>query len=146
MSTDLKTDKYSALPSNRLVLCNIPFYITSLTVYNKYGILCLEQEEQTETDNEDFFTVSYNGIDYTECLYELEWLEIPGAVQETWIERDDGTVYYKNAFKVFFRVPVGYDGNTVSIINLEAREKLKASNYSVDGCLCGKMKIQSSFG
>ncbi len=97
------------------------------------GISCLDQEEQTETDNEDFFTVNYNGIDYAECLYELEWLEIPGAVQQTWIERDDGTAYYKNAFKVFFCVPVGYDGSTISVINLENREKLEASDYSKDG-------------
>lgn len=87
------------------------------------------EEDESETDNEDdnaeIHTVNYNGEDYTECLYEEEELEIPEAVQGYWIERDDGTAYYKNAYRVFFRCPVGYDGNIISVMDLETNEKIE---------------------
>lgn len=58
-------------------------------------------------DNSATYTVSFNGQDYTECK------KVSSAAYQGWTE------FYTNTYfiSVGFRVPVGYDGTVVGLLN-----------------------------
>lgn len=85
-------------------------------------------DRANETDGE-FFSVNYNGIDYTECEYEVEPLK---NGNEVWVKKDDGTSYFKDERKYFFCFPVGYDGSTLSIMSYETNNKFGGEVGSID--------------
>ncbi len=76
------------------------------------------EDEEEEDGDEPFFTVNYNGIDYTECIEESESLE------NQWLESEDGSTYYEGQIRYYFRVPIGYDGITLAVFNDEIRKEL----------------------
>ena len=86
-------------------------------------------EEEDSIGSKDAFTVNYNGTDYTECSCETEWL----TNEETeWLEKEDGTYYYKSQIRFTFRLPVGYDGQTVFLYNYEADHETGGSFDTIE--------------
>lgn len=73
--------------------------------------------------------VNYNGKEYSDCIYNEELLT------QEWVERGDGTAYFVQKKQVDVRVPIGYDGVVISIMNHETREKLGSSLDTVEDIL-----------
>lgn len=74
-----------------------------------------------DNNGDSIFIVNYNGINYTECKDKIEDLT---NWEDVWVEKDDGTYYYKSQKQYSCCVPVGYDGMTISIMNYETGENL----------------------
>lgn len=79
---------------------------TSWTASDYYNVAAYDDEFYNE-DN-DTYTVNYNGEDYTECTY------VDECLQDKW----DGDVYTWQ-WRVYFRVPVGYDGRVIYVYTPE---------------------------
>ncbi|MBD5548683.1 MAG: hypothetical protein HDQ97_15045 [Lachnospiraceae bacterium] len=72
--------------------------------YRRYGWrnLQLAMEDyykELDDDISDFFTVNFNGTDFTECTFDVEYLQQDSNDEEEIV-----------VDRIFFRVPIGYDG------------------------------------
>ena len=68
---------------------------------NYYDIVGRDESETELKDKMYQYTVNYNGVDYTECLYD-------GGIEYVWSEWVDKACTC--TFDLHVRVPVGYDG------------------------------------
>lgn len=68
---------------------------------NYYDIVGRDESETELNDKMYQYTVNYNGVDYTECLYD-------GGIEYVWSEWVDKACTC--TFDLHVRVPVGYDG------------------------------------
>ena len=90
---------------------------TSWNVSDYYNIEAYDSYDE----NADTYTVNYNGIDYTECLYDEE------CYKDIW----EGDVYTWQ-WRVFFRVPEGYDGRVIYVFTPENKNNGEYINDIAD--------------
>ena len=110
------------------VVCTVVFDDDNASKYGQNGVGVVTGDYYSidlGLDNE----INYNGIVYSDYISNRENLT------SEWIERDDGTAYYVSKWQFDFRVPIGYDGVVISIMNHETREKFTGSIETLEDAL-----------
>lgn len=99
--------------------------VRSEDYYDIKGYEASFAEIKTASDEKAYsFTVNYFGKDYTDCLKQSE------CQKAAW-SKDTYTVTYK----LYYRIPVGYDGITVGVQNMAVSEEGKYIFDQAEGCV-----------